>query len=147
LRERSSLQSGKNNFHGSGTEALRVAGLLSRFNASSTKLVLYGLIYLSTPCVFCPPKSLHQTPLYTASHGLKFSSCSSITHNSAAMFTTAFRRMPAVKAVRRGIRCFSTSELRLDPKMWTPVPYITETIVSLYTTWNLPGAVGIILIV
>ncbi|RDL41098.1 uncharacterized protein BP5553_01077 [Venustampulla echinocandica] len=44
------------------------------------------------------------------------------------MFAVKFLRAPARNAVRTGIRAFSSSSSNAEPKLWTPVPYITETI-------------------
>lgn len=47
------------------------------------------------------------------------------------MITTRILRAPARSALRIGVKSFSTRlESRFEPKSWTPVPYITETIVS-----------------
>ncbi|KAG9239285.1 clp protease-like protein [Amylocarpus encephaloides] len=50
------------------------------------------------------------------------------------MLATKLLRSPALSAFQRGVRCFSVSQCRAEPKMWTPVPYITETIGGGYRT-------------
>ncbi|KAF4627783.1 hypothetical protein G7Y89_g10369 [Cudoniella acicularis] len=44
------------------------------------------------------------------------------------MLTSRLLRAPARKALRTSLRCFSSTPARPEPKSWTPVPYITETI-------------------
>ena len=60
-----------------------------------------------------------------------FSSNTGLDCDQFEMFATRILRAPARQTIRTGLRCFSSLPPRADTKAWTPIPYITETIVSL----------------
>jgi len=55
-----------------------------------------------------------------------------ISSEQLKMFATKILRGPARNTIRTATRTFSSLPPRSEPKSWTPVPYITETIVSPY---------------